>query len=403
MKVPFLELLPAYREHQSEFDAAYQRVMASGWYLLGKELEAFEAEFASYCDVRHCIGVGNGLDALHLILRGYGIGPGDEVIVPSHTFIATWLGVTFAGATPIPVEVDPATFNLDLARIEAAITPRTRAIMPVHLYGQPADMDPIRAVARERGLRVIEDAAQAQGARYKGRRTGGLGDAAGFSFYPGKNLGAFGDAGAITTNDSELAARLRGLRNYGSRVKYHHDDVGLNSRLDELQAAFLRVKLRHLDEWNNRRKTVADTYLHALGSLPGVILPFVPNYADPVWHLFVIRHPQRDALQKKLTESGIGTLIHYPVPPHLSGAYAKMRFAPGASSEPPSAFRLPLSGFRSQPSALWSLPLAEELASTVLSLPMGPHVSKESPRYVAEMVKTFCESAGFREQGIGGG
>ncbi|HOX59473.1 MAG TPA: DegT/DnrJ/EryC1/StrS family aminotransferase [Candidatus Paceibacterota bacterium] len=360
MKFPFLELLPAYKELQPQFDEAYRRVMDSGWYLLGTELEAFEREYAAYCGANHCIGVGNGLDALHLILRAYEIGQGDEVIVPSHTFIATWLAISYAGATPVPVEPDLRTYNLDPAQIEEAITPRTRAIMPVHLYGQPADMDPINSLARKRGLKVIEDAAQAHGARYKGKRCGGLGDAAGFSFYPGKNLGAFTDAGAVTTSDSALADKVRRLRNYGSTVKYQHELKGFNSRLDELQAAFLRVKLRHLGEWNARRKAVADAYLHALGSLPGVILPFVPDYADPVWHLFVIRHPQRDALQQKLAGAGIGTLIHYPIPPHLSGAYADLHFAPDA------------------------LPIAKTLASTVLSLPMGPHLNVDSAAAVAK-------------------
>jgi dTDP-4-amino-4,6-dideoxygalactose transaminase len=243
MKVSFLELKPTYLEFKDEFDAAYHRVMDSGWYLLGKELEAFESEFAQYCETKYCFGVANGLDALHLIVRAYGIGAGDEVIVPSNTFIATWLAVSYAGATPVPVEPDPITYNLDPNRIEAAITPRTRAIMPVHLYGQPADMDLIYEIARKHKLKVIEDSAQAQGARYKGRRTGGLGDAAGHSFYPGKNLGAFADAGAVTTNDQELADRVRTLRNYGSKVKYHYEAQGINSRMDELQAAFLRIKL----------------------------------------------------------------------------------------------------------------------------------------------------------------
>ena len=361
MTIPFLELKPAYDELREEFDAAYRRVMDSGSYLLGRELEAFEAEFAAYCGVKHCVGVGNGLDALHLILRAMHIGPGDEVIVPSHTFIATWLAVSYAGATPVPVEPDPQTYNLDPNRIEASITPRTRAIMPVHLYGQPADMDPIMALAARHGLKVLEDAAQAQGARYKGRRTGGLGDAAGTSFYPGKNLGAFADAGAVTTNDSELADRVRTLRNYGSKKKYYNDFKGINSRLDELQAAFLRVKLRKLDDWNERRRKIAQFYLVSLRPLTSdlcppssaLALPFVPSWAEPVWHLFVIRHPQRNALQQKLTEAGIGTLIHYPVPPHLSGAYADL--------QPPS-------------SAIWNLPVAEELAETVLSLPIGPHL-----------------------------
>jgi dTDP-4-amino-4,6-dideoxygalactose transaminase len=323
--------------------------------------------------VKHCVVVGNGLDALHLILRGYGIGAGDEVIVPSHTFIATWLAVSYAGATPVPVEPDPQTYNLDPALIEAALTPRTKAIMPVHLYGQPADLDTINAIVQAHGLRVIEDAAQAHGARYRGRRCGGLGDAAGFSFYPGKNLGAFTDAGAVTTNDADLAQKIRKLRNYGSAVKYQHELKGFNSRLDELQAAFLRVKLRHLDDWNARRRRIAARYLDGLNSEIGnqkseIILPFVPDWADPAWHLFVIRHPQRDLLQKKLAEAGIGTLIHYPIPPHLSGAYCN-----------------PQSGIRNP-----QLPLAEFLASQVLSLPMGPHFSESQARSVAQAVLQTC-------------
>jgi dTDP-4-amino-4,6-dideoxygalactose transaminase len=370
VKVPFLELKPTYLELKDEMDAAYHRVMDSGWYLLGRELEAFESEFARYCGVKHCLGVGNGLDAIHLILRGYDIGPGDEVIVPSHTFIASWLGVTFAGATPVPVEVNPQTYNLDPEHIAAAITPRTKAILPVHLYGQTADMDPILALAKQHGLKVVEDAAQAQGASYKGRRAGSLGDAAAFSFYPGKNLGAFSDAGAVTTNDAELAGRLARLRNYGSKIKYQHEEAGLNSRLDELQAAFLRVKLRRLDEWNERRSKIAAKYLNALRPLSsdlrppssGLVLPFVPEWAAPVWHVFAVRHPQRDALQKKLAEAGIGTLIHYPVPPHRSGAYAAMGLARGA------------------------LPIAEEIASTVLSLPIGPQLDEEAQEQVIQAV-----------------
>jgi dTDP-4-amino-4,6-dideoxygalactose transaminase len=374
MKVPFLELKLSYLELKDEFDAAYHRVMDSGWYLLGKELEAFENEFSKYCEVPHCVAVGNGLDALQLILRAYGIGPGDEVIVPSHTFIATWLGVTFAGATPIPVEVDSSTYNLDPPRIEAALTPRTKAILPVHLYGQPADMDPILEIAQSHGLKVIEDAAQAHGARYNGRRIGGLGDAAGFSFYPGKNLGAFSDGGAVTTHDPVLAERVRGLRNYGSRSKYRHDEIGLNSRLDEIQAAFLRVKLRHLDSWNERRKGIAKLYLSQLSTLNSQLtLPMVPSWADPVWHLFVVRHQKRDLLQKKLTEAGIGTLIHYPVPAHRSGAYANAE-----------------RGARSA-----ELAIADVLADTVLSLPMGPHLSQEQAVVVVQAVQEACREIAF--------
>jgi dTDP-4-amino-4,6-dideoxygalactose transaminase len=351
MKIPFLELKPTYIELKAEFDAAYHRVMDSGWYLLGNELIAFEAEFAAYCQAEHCVAVGNGLDALHLILRAYDIGPGDEVIVPTNTFIATWLAVSYAGATPVPVEADPRTFNLDPGRIEAAITQATRAIMPVHLYGQPADMDPLNAVAQRHGLKVIEDNAQAQGATYKGRRTGALGDAAGTSFYPSKNLGAFSDAGAVTTNDAQLADRVRTLRNYGSKKKYYHDEQGFNSRLDELQAAFLRVKLNRLDEWNERRRKIARQYLSELAAFGSqMVLPDVPEWADPVWHLFVIRHPQRDALQKHLADAGIGTLIHYPVPAHLTPAYANLCQKKG------------------------SHPVAEYFSETVLSLPIGPHL-----------------------------
>lgn len=368
MKVPFLELRPTYDELRAEMDAAYRRVMESGCYLFGAELDAFEAEYAAYCGVKHCIAVGNGLDALHLILRACDIGPGDEVLVPSHTFIATWLAVSYAGAAPVPVEVNPRTGNLAPERLEAAITPRTRAILPVHLYGQPADMDAILAVARRHGLKVIEDNAQASGAGYKTRRTGGLGDAAGHSFYPGKNLGAFSDAGAVTTNDAALAERVRALRNYGSRRKYFHELKGFNSRLDELQAAFLRVKLRRLDDWNARRRQIAARYLEALRGVPGLILPQVPDWAEPVWHLFVVRHPERDRLQQKLAESGIGTLIHYPVPPHLSGAYAERGWKRGA------------------------LPIAESLADTVLSLPMGPHLTEEQIETVVDAVWQAAET-----------
>jgi len=363
MKVPFLELKPTYDELRGALDAAYHRVMDSGWYLLGNEIESFEAGFAKYCEAKHCVAVGNGLDALHLILRAYNIGAGDEVIVPTNTFIATWLAVSYAGATPVPVEPDLKTFNLDPNRIEAAISPKTKAIMPVHLYGQPADMDPIMDIARKHGLKVVEDNAQAQGARYKGRRTGSLGDAAGNSFYPGKNLGAFSDAGAVTTNDAELAGKIRTLRNYGSKKKYFNDEKGFNSRLDELQAAFLQVKLEKLDEWNARRRGVAASYLTELSQAPNLVLPFVPKWAEPVWHLFVVRHPRRDELQQKLTAAGIGTLIHYPVPPHRSGAYADGKWK------------------------RHDFPVAEELAGTVLSLPMGPHLSLEQAGRAVEEIR----------------
>jgi dTDP-4-amino-4,6-dideoxygalactose transaminase len=352
MRVAFLDLEAAYQELAAEMDEACRRVMASGWYILGKEVAAFEEEFAAYCGVSHCIGVGNGLDALHLILRALDIGPGDEVIVPSNTYIATWLAVSYAGATPVPVEPDAATFNLDPSLLEAAITTRTRAVIPVHLYGQPADMDAINGIARQHGLKVIEDAAQAHGARYRGVRVGSLGDAAGFSFYPGKNLGALGDGGAITTNDDDLAERVRVLRNYGSKVKYLNECAGFNSRLDELQAALLRVKLTRLDEWNDRRRKVAAAYREALAG-NGLVLPFVPEWAEPVWHLYVVCCPDREAVTGRLDRSGIGWLIHYPVPPHLQGAYRDLGYREG------------------------QFPVAERLAREVLSLPMGPHLAPE--------------------------
>lgn len=363
MKIPFLDIHAGYLELKGEFDDAYHRVMDSGWVLLGEETGAFEAEFAAYCQAKHCVAVGNGLDALQLVLRAWDIGPGDEVIVPAHTFIATWLAVSNVGARPVPVEPDEATCNIDPERIEAAITPRTKAIIPVHLYGQPADMDRVMALAAKHGLKVLEDNAQAQGALYKGRRTGSLGHAAAASFYPGKNLGAFGDAGAVTTDDADLADRVRMLRNYGSTVKYRHELTGLNSRIDELQAAFLRVKLRHLDEWNARRKESARTYISQLSSLNAeLVLPSVLPWADSVWHLFVIRHSQRDALQNHLAGQGIQTIIHYPVPPHLSGAYAGMGFERG------------------------DFPIAEKLAGEVLSLPIGPHLTSESIEAVCRAV-----------------
>jgi dTDP-4-amino-4,6-dideoxygalactose transaminase len=360
--IPFLDLAAAYAELQDELDAATRRVMASGQFILGPEVTAFEEEFAAYCETSHAIGVGSGLDALRLILLGYGVGRGDEVAVPSNTFIATWLAVTHAGATPVPIEPDPATQSITAEVVEAAITPSTKAIMPVHLYGHPADMDGIVALGRKRGIPVIEDAAQAQGARYRARRAGQLANAAGFSFYPGKNLGAMGDAGAITTDDDALAERVRMLRNYGSRVKYHHDLPGLNSRLDSVQAGVLRIKLRHLDEWNERRRAVADLYVRRLDDIEGLVLPVAADWAEPVWHLFVVRHPRRDALQERLSDAGVDTMIHYPIPPHLAGAYA-------------AAFE----GVR--------LPVAELLADEVLSLPMGPHLALEDAERVAVAVR----------------
>lgn len=364
-KVLFLDLKSPYQELQTELDAAYRRVMESGWYILGEEVDSFERDFSVFCQTKHCIGVANGLDALHLILRAYGIGEGDEVIVPSNTYIATWLAVSYVGARPIPIEPDPATFNIDSARIESAITPRTRAILAVHLYGQTVDMDAVLAIARRHNLKVIEDSAQAHGAAYKQKQAGALGDAAGWSFYPGKNLGAFGDAGAVTTNDDELAERIRALRNYGSKVKYFNEVKGYNSRLDPLQAAFLRVKLKHLNGWNSRRKEIALQYLSSLSDLPELTLPHVPEWADPAWHVFVIRHAQRDALQKYLGENGIGTLIHYPIPPHLSEAYQDAGYGRG------------------------DFPLAENIAQTVLSIPIGPHLASHQTAQVISAIRAF--------------
>lgn len=360
--IPFLDLGRLHQSIREPLDSAYRRVMDSGWFIMGPELEAFEAEFAQYCEVKHCIGVGNGLDALHLLLRAYGIGPGDEIIVPSNTFIATWLAVTQCGATPVPVEPSIDTHNIDPTLIASAITSRTRAIMPVHLYGQPADMDPINELAAEHGLIVIEDAAQAQGARYKGRRAGSLGHAAATSFYPGKNLGALGDGGAVLTDDDAIAEKVKQLRNYGSKVKYQHDLAGYNSRLDEMQAAFLRAKLAVLDDWNARRREIATQYSTLLAGAD-LDLPLVPEYAEPVWHLYVIRSKQRDALKAHLEQQGISTVIHYPIPPHRQACY--------------------------QDSHGCDLPIAEMLAEEVLSLPMSPAMSDQEVELISHAVVTF--------------
>lgn len=360
--VPFLDLKAPHDELRPAIDAAIARVLDSGWYVLGPEVEAFERAFAAWTGAEHCVSTGNGLEALHLALLALGVGPGDEVIVPSNTYIATWLAVSQCGAAPVPVEPVEGTHNLDPGRIRAAITPRTRAILPVHLYGQSADLDPILAVAAEHGLRVLEDAAQAHGAAYRGRRVGAHGDAVAWSFYPGKNLGALGDGGAVTTGDAAVAERIAVLRNYGSRRKYINEVRGYNSRLDPLQAAVLGVKLQHLDDWNARRAAVAARYLDAFAGLEGsgLVLPVVPAWATPAWHLFVVRHPRRDKFQRALRDLGVETLIHYPVPPHRQQAYADM---------PPA-----------------EQPLATRLADEVLSLPIGPHLSGEQQARVIEAV-----------------
>ena len=361
-EIAFLDLRATYLEIKQELDAACLRVMDSGWYILGEQVTAFEREFADYCGTKHCVGVANGLEALQLILRSYGIDAGDEVIVPSNTYIATWLAVSNAGATVVPVEPDPGTYNIDPARVEAAITQKTKAILAVHLYGQPADMDPINDIARRHGLKVVEDAAQAHGARYRDRKAGSLGDAAGWSFYPTKNLGAYGDAGAVTTDNDELAARVRLLRNYGSKSKYYNEEKGINSRLDELQAALLRVRLKHLDEWNSRRARIAAKYLQELQGTE-LVLPGVCEGADPVWHLFVVRSTRRDELQKYLKSRGVNTLVHYPVPPHLQSAYKDAGFG--------------------------AYPISEAIHREVLSLPMGPHLSEGEVARVLDGARSF--------------
>lgn len=360
--IPFLDLGAAYRALKTEIDSAVQRVLESGWYILGPEVEEFEAEWAAWCGAGHAVGLANGLDALILALRALEVGPGDEVIVPSNTYIATWLAVTTVGARPVPVEPDPATHNIEPTRIAAAITPTTKVILPVHLYGQPADLDPILALARARGLAVVEDGAQAHGARYKGRRIGAHGDVVCWSFYPGKNLGALGDGGAVTTDRADLADRIRVLRNYGSRVKYVNEMQGVNSRLDPIQAAVLRAKLPHLDAWTAHRRAIAAAYAEGLQD-SGLILPHVPDWADPAWHLYVVRSPDRDGLQRRLTAAGIGTLIHYPIPPHMQAAYADLGLSPE------------------------TLPLARKLAAEVLSLPMGPQLALEDVGRVVAAVR----------------
>lgn len=361
MIVSFSDLGATYRELKSEIEVAVSRVLESGWYILGPEVDAFEAEWAEYCEARHAVGLANGLDALILALRSLEVGPGDEVIVPSNTYIATWLAVSAVGAKPVPVEPDPNTHNIDTTLIATAITPQTKVILPVHLYGQPADMDPLLDLAKEHNIAVVEDAAQAHGARYKSKRIGAHSDIVCWSFYPGKNLGAFGDGGAITTNRSDLAEKVQLLRNYGSRVKYVNEMQGVNSRLDPIQAAVLRVKLKHLDIWTERRQTIAEHYQDALKET-GLKLPYVPTWAEPVWHQYVICSRSRDALQQRLDAAGVGSLIHYPIPPHMQKAYTDMHFEKG------------------------SLPIAERLANEVLSLPISPHLDHKSVSYVGQVV-----------------
>jgi dTDP-4-amino-4,6-dideoxygalactose transaminase len=362
MRIPFLDLEAPHQELKTELEAAFSRVLDSGWYIVGKELESFESSFAEYCNVKHCIGVGNGLDAIHLLLEAYGIGPGDEVLVPSNTFIATWLAVTRTGAKPIAVEPDPNTYNIDPAAIEAAITPRSAAIIPVHLYGQPADMDAIKKIAERHKLVVIEDAAQAQGGRYRNRPVGSLGHGAATSFYPGKNLGALGDGGAVLTDDAAIADKIRELRNYGSKVKYQHDTLGYNSRLDELQAAFLSVKLCKLDKWNDCRREIAQRYSEGICH-PEITTPVVPDWAIPVWHLYVVRSPRRDQLQQYLREHQIETMIHYRIPPHRQECYLEL----GVGAQP----------------------ISERLTGEILSLPIYPTITFAEIDYIISSLNNF--------------
>lgn len=361
--VKFLDLKMVNERFRCEMDAAVKRVLDSGWYLLGKEVDAFEQEFAAYCGTRHCIGVANGLDALTLIIKAYGFGPGDEIIVPANTFIATLLAVSANGCTPVLVEPDWNTRLIDVDRIEAAVTPRTKAIMVVHLYGRTVDMEKVWEVAKRHNLKVIEDSAQAHGAKYHGVRCGNLGDASGFSFYPGKNLGCLGDGGAVTTNDDELVAKVRAIRNYGSDHKYHHIFKGMNSRLDEIQAALLRVKLPHLDEDNARRRAIAERYIREITN-PIVELPKLPTCPEGhVWHVFAVTCRDRDGLLKHLEANGIQTNIHYPTPPHLQGAYREL--------------------------ANQSFPISERMHREIVSLPMSPVLTDKEVAKVVETVNEF--------------
>ena len=366
MKVPFATFLPMHNEIRKDLDAAYNQVLDRSYFIQGEECTKFEEEFAAYCDAKYCIGVATGLDALWLVLKAMGIGKGDEVIVPSNTYIATALAVSFVGAKPVFVEPTIETYNIDVTKIEEKINENTKAIIAVHLQGRPADMDAVNVVAKKYNLKVIEDAAQAHGTRYKGRKVGTLGDAAGFSFYPGKNLGALGDGGCVVTNDKELADKVRALGNYGSDYKYHHIYQGTNSRLDEMQAAFLRVKLPHLDKWNADRKRIAEKYLQGITN-PLIKLPLAStDEYEHIYHVFVIRCDRRDELEKYLNENGIGTVKHYPIPMHLQEAYKELGLKQG------------------------ELPIAEEISNTVLSIPMYYGMTDEEVEYVIDKINVFC-------------
>lgn len=364
MNIDFVSFKPMENELDSELRAAFERVYTKSWYIEGEEDKKFEEAFAKFCDVNYCVGVGNGLDALMLALKAMNIGDGDEVIVPSNTYIATALAVTYVGAKPVLVEPDIRTFNIDPTKIERAINDKTKAIMPVHLYGQPCDMDPIMLIAKKYSLRIIEDCAQAHGARYKGKVIGSFGDAAGFSFYPGKNLGALGDAGATVSNDLNIISKVRALGNYGSDYKYHHIYQGNNSRLDELQAAFLSVKLSILNKMNEERRKIANMYLEGINNKL-INLPYVPDYAEPVWHIFGIRCNRREELEKHLNEAGIRTNKHYPIPIHLQECYKSLGYKKG------------------------DFPVAEEISNTELSLPMYYGMTNEEIQYVVNTINEF--------------
>jgi dTDP-4-amino-4,6-dideoxygalactose transaminase len=366
-KVPFLDLKSAYQELKLEIDDAISRVLNSGIYILGDELTAFENDYADFCESRFCVGVANGLDAIHLALLALNIGEGDEVIVPAHTYIATWLAVSQSRANLIPIEPDEKNFNINPLLIESAITSKTKAIIVVHLYGQSVDLEKIHLIAKKYNIKVIEDAAQAHGLEYKGKRIGGHSDVVAWSFYPGKNLGAIGDGGAITTNQEEIYEKIRELRNYGSKVKYINDQKGFNSRLDPIQAAILRVKLKHLVRYNLLRKEVARKYLTGLRNLP-ISLPIINENFDHVWHLFVLRVLKRTEFQDFLKKNDIETLIHYPIPPHLQLAYLDLSFKKGA------------------------YPITELLHNEVISLPFGPHITDEQVEKTIEVVKNACSS-----------
>lgn len=375
-RIPFYNIGDSYHQIKTEIDAVVTNVLTRGWYILGTEVSSFEDEYAVYLGAKNCIGVSNGLDALFLVLKAWGIGEGDEVIVPSNTYIATWLAVSYTGARPVPVEPDIRTFNIDPAMIQQAITKQTKAIIPVHLYGMPADMKPIMDIAEKYGLKVLEDAAQAQGAEYDGKKCGSLGHAAAFSFYPGKNLGAFGDAGAVTTNNDELAVKVRCLANYGSKRKYYNEVKGYNCRLDEIQAAVLRVKLRYLDAWNKKRHQVASAYYQMEN--PDILLPYqriesttqgeeisytLPHsgcQVKPCWHQYVILDDRRDCLMEYLSKNGIQTMIHYPVPPHKQKAYQEMNEE--------------------------HYPWAEQIAQNCISLPMNPFLTNTQTSYLVRII-----------------